>query len=266
MKNWPAWSGLPPRVRGKAEVRHERDQEPGITPACAGKSCPLPRRTVSVRDHPRVCGEKRPDWKNEVELVGSPPRVRGKDAIQRHPSCGFGITPACAGKSAGNAEDEVLTWDHPRVCGEKASPVFFALFLSGSPPRVRGKGSSTSRWERRPWITPACAGKRASADCGREAPEDHPRVCGEKFIRLALPDLHRGSPPRVRGKGYPFQHPCCLVGITPACAGKSRRCCPPGSPHWDHPRVCGEKATTCAAWRPISGSPPRVRGKVPPFD
>ena len=30
--------GSPPRMRGKAEVRHERDQEPGITPAYAGKN------------------------------------------------------------------------------------------------------------------------------------------------------------------------------------------------------------------------------------
>ena len=172
--------GSPPRVRGKAEVRHERDQEPGITPACAGKSCPLPRRTVSVRDHPRVCGEKRPDWKNEVELVGSPPRVRGKDAIQRHPSCGFGITPACAGKRRTDSKTTLSHEDHPRVCGEKTPFSENSFTKSGSPPRVRGKGVVCIIRGRAGGITPACAGKSVRILQLLRVDKDHPRVCGEK--------------------------------------------------------------------------------------
>ena len=167
-------------MRGKAEVRHERDQEPGITPACAGKSCPLPRRTVSVRDHPRVCGEKRPDWKNEVELVGSPPRVRGKDAIQRHPSCGFGITPACAGKRRTDSKTTLSHEDHPRVCGEKTPFSENSFTKSGSPPRVRGKGVVCIIRGRAGGITPACAGKSVRILQLLRVDKDHPRVCGEK--------------------------------------------------------------------------------------
>ena len=54
------------------------------------------------------------------------------------------------------------------------------------------------------------------------------------------------------------------IGITPAHAGKSRWM--PGT--WqcsgDHPRTCGEKQTVQGLWWAIKGSPPHMRGKVPP--
>ena len=53
----PSW-GSPPRVRGKGSRHRQPAARPGITPACAGKSCPFLRRTSPRRDHPRVCGEK----------------------------------------------------------------------------------------------------------------------------------------------------------------------------------------------------------------
>ena len=70
---------------------------------------------------------------------------------------------------------------------------------------------------------------------------DHPRVCGEKILRMVTAHTQAGSPPRVRGKVKSVWSRCRPTGITPACAGKS-------SPIWlsapsmeDHPRVCGEK-------------------------
>ena len=152
--------GSPPRMRGKAFRPAVIARWHRITPACAGKSCPLPRRTVSVRDHPRVCGEKRPDWKNEVELVGSPPRVRGKDySLAVFGAC-IGITPACAGKSRDAHSQKNCGRDHPRVCGEKQSRLRGSFFLRGSPPRVRGKAKKVDAQNLHQGITPACAGKR----------------------------------------------------------------------------------------------------------
>ena len=49
-------------------------------------------------------------------------------------------------------------------------------------------------------ITPACAGKRYNARIVPTVAEDHPRVCGEKSIRMLDPIFTLGSPPRVRGK------------------------------------------------------------------
>ena len=71
----------------------------------------------------------------------------------------------------------------------------------------------------------------------------------------------QGSPPRVRGKaqeGVPGGH---SLSITPACAGKSIHQHCPSPPHWDHPRVCGEKDDRRLITAPALGSPPRVRGK-----
>ena len=233
--------GSPPRMRGKAFRPAVIARWHRITPACAGKSCPLPRRTVSVRDHPRVCGEKRPDWKNEVELVGSPPRVRGKDAIQRHPSCGFGITPACAGKRRTDSKTTLSHEDHPRVCGEKTPFSENSFTKSGSPPRVRGKACAICTFPLSQRITPACAGKRGIALDAGTMVLDHPRVCGEKTPMRSEGVRGVGSPPRVRGKGRPGRLRVWLARITPACAGKSCIACPHSFAFMDHPRVCGEK-------------------------
>ena len=68
----------------------------------------------------------------------------------------------------------------------------------------------------------------------------------------------------MRGKGAPISRPATTIRITPAYAGKS-------STHWimwrcrgDHPRVCGEKPRALLINATASGSPPRMRGKVPP--
>ena len=53
-----------------------------------------------------------------------------------------------------------------------------------------------------------------------------------------------------------------IVGITPACAGKSpkRRYSLLGGQ--DHPRLRGEKLWGKGLWRELSGSPPLARGKA----
>ena len=50
--------GSPPHVRGKVEENVISYTIPGITPACAGKRSGIDNATVSLRDHPRMCGEK----------------------------------------------------------------------------------------------------------------------------------------------------------------------------------------------------------------
>ena len=70
-------------------------------------------------------------------------------------------------------------------------------------------------------ITPAYAGKSFSTRFKPCIPRDHPRLCGEKFMRL-FPCLTRwGSPPPMRGKEKQEVDENRLKGITPAYAGKS---------------------------------------------
>ena len=137
-----------------------------------------------------------------------------------------------------------------------------ALFLTGSPPHVRGKGCIFALHCFKGGITPACAGKSCSGSGCSRFPRDHPRMCGEKYPKIVGKLCKWGSPPHVRGK---WLRQAFLVPddrITPACAGKSfhqsSSCCFPR----DHPRVCGEKSPAAKPVSVIVGSPPHVRGKA----
>ena len=110
-------------------------------------------------------------------------------------------------------------------------------------------------------ITPACAGKSWLFWISAGVFWDHPRVCGEKPAVAALSMGFSGSPPRMRGKAQGADRLDCRVGITPACAGKSRFPSSKAPSRRDHPRVCGEKSGQGAKKKKQVGSPPRVRGK-----
>ena len=154
-----------------------------ITPACAGKSSGQRPASMLPWDHPRVCGEKYPGRVIFYFIEGSPPRVRGKEYIEKQCAAHGRITPACAGKRYGRTERTWNLQDHPRVCGEKEE-LYTGIFAEiGSPPRVRGKVVVPLSGAVPPRITPACAGKRRDAGWYRGTSQDHPRVCGEKRKR-----------------------------------------------------------------------------------
>ena len=175
------------------------------------------------------------------------------------------ITPAYAGKRRVRKEWWSIPEDHPRVCGEKCCLQGPYLRRLGSPPRVRGKVEPFKGSMYQSRITPACAGKSVPTTAATRCIWDHPRVCGEKTHGFTPCYPKRGSPPRVRGKGTDVILPRCTVRITPACAGKSHRLRLHVDALGDHPRVCGEKKHTSTKFRKHTGSPPRVRGKVPQF-
>ena len=86
------------------------------------------------------------------------------------------------------------------MCGEKLNIQRNHVNVTGSPPRVRGKGFLIFSAVRLAGITPACAGKSIQRLQQVGYTEDHPRVCGEKTPSIMLPV----------SSGW----------ITPACAGK----------------------------------------------
>ena len=213
------------------------------------------------RDHPRVCGEKYQLGVVKPLHEGSPPRMRGKAYKGADQTTRRGITPAYAGKSTVKNPDFVPVWDHPRVCGEKGVTKMFLCGVQGSPPRMRGKAVVILLCVATFRITPAYAGKSCHPHLKKALPGDHPRVCGEKYSLALFLGLHRGSPPRMRGKVDVFFTFVIPGRITPAYAGKRIslhtvcRCL------WDHPRVCGEKVTDFHLFWHFGGSPPRMRGK-----
>ena len=113
-----------------------------------------------------------------------------------------------------------------------------------------------------PRITPACAGRRRFGSPRGPRSEDHPRVCGEKEIIRRYGDEDGGSPPRVRGEASLVDSIPARTGITPACAGRSRKSLARTAGVEDHPRVCGEKVAPSPPAIVAQGSPPRVRGEA----
>ena len=193
-----------------------------VSPAYAGKRADCPTGGCSGGDHPRVCGEKPHLLGQFGRVVGSPPRMRGKDGLAKAAFCavGFGITPACAGKSKWrNVLFLSCSWDHPRVCGEKAGAM--------------RRQATSGRW-------------------------DHPRVCGEKAAKRQQAHLRSvGSPPRMRGKGFDPVHPGIACRDHPRmCGEKHNRSYQQERLNEDHPRVCGEKIRPAGLNRI-----PRVCGK-----
>ena len=188
--------------------------------------------------------------------------MRGKGGRTGSSGRYTGITPAYAGKSSAAAAARICAMDHPRACGEKRGFHLNTLASTGSPPRVRGKGSGKLHCSATMGITPAYAGKRTRPRRWVRPPRDHPRVCGEKSRWSREPGGCGGSPPRVRGKVCGLAALGTAPGITPAYAGKSGTAVLSDFGPKDHPRVCGEKPCGAGRWPGLAGSPPRMRGKA----
>ena len=155
----------------------------GITPAYAGKSILIFMVLSSIRDHPRVCGEKGLTVERVSLHMGSPPRMRGKVNKTYFDGTCYRITPAYAGKSGTGSGPAPGPKDHPRVCGEKPVAMHSWTTTRGSPPRMRGKATGPPRSSGPGGITPAYAGKSPWPCTAGQRHEDHPRVCGEKRNR-----------------------------------------------------------------------------------
>ena len=188
-------------------------------------------------------------------MRGKPVRKRAGFSVTR-------ITPARAGKTrVVNLQPRYIK-DHPRACGENRAKPGNARPRVGSPPRVRGKRGPLHPFLDGTRITPARAGKTNGGTPAYISLWDHPRACGENTSRRTKSVMNPGSPPRVRGKRHGRSGVGDEVGITPARAGKTARGAGRGARAPDHPRACGENASTTGRAATIQGSPPRVRGKL----
>ena len=156
----------------------------GIIPAYAGNTVSMNPVNWSNGDHPRVCGEHLARGTTPPRQSGSSPRMRGTHDVLRLSAVDSGIIPAYAGNTRASRARFVLSWDHPRVCGEHIIAVPFALGCMGSSPRMRGTLSDTVRIASVSGIIPAYAGNTLTLSCNEMKRRDHPRVCGEHTKRL----------------------------------------------------------------------------------
>ena len=65
-------------MRGKPAYVVGRLEMPGITPAHAGKTFLRNLKQAIRQDHPRACGENAETEAGYSAMIGSPPRMRGK--------------------------------------------------------------------------------------------------------------------------------------------------------------------------------------------
>ena len=184
----------------------------------------FPSSKLRTWAHPRVCGENCDFCAHFIDVRGSSPRVRGKQAEGRRFRHLRGLIPACAGKTMPIISTCAASRAHPRVCGENRERAANLLKAEGSSPRVRGKHDVAALRRVRRWLIPACAGKTQDYDSRKDNPGAHPRVCGENPYS-ARPRLSgEGSSPRVRGKPASAQSTDDRTGLIPACAGKTSPC------------------------------------------
>ena len=120
-----------------------------------------------------------------LQLMGSPPRGRGKAVSTDFLLLDFRITPAWAGKRPQAACLVLTSEDHPRVGGEKFRFPDRLPPLQGSPPRGRGKDLEKCYLSSHLRITPAWAGKRILEANKPYMVRDHPRVGGEKITKTS---------------------------------------------------------------------------------
>ena len=237
-------SGSSPRVRGEGEFAPGGASGLGIIPAGAGRRAMRARRRARGGDHPRGCGEKRPDAHYVGPAVGSSPRVRGEVAHLSDLRFGHSIIPAGAGRSELRRRLERKVGDHPRGCGEKPLLLRRDGRAEGSSPRVRGEATSMEQRYTASGIIPAGAGRSHKHGAKIHGLGDHPRGCGEKSRRQQGRRGGRGSSPRVRGEAGPGPMNLRKRGIIPAGAGRRPTWASRSRRRVDHPRGCGEKPFT----------------------
>ena len=145
--------------------------------------------------------------------------------------------------------------------GEDTSGHSAGLLQVGSPPHARGRRVEGEGGAVYAGITPACAGKTATARAEASFSSDHPRMRGEDEARGLVIHPTHGSPPHARGRHFECKTLDDVLKITPACAGKTPASCPMRKFRRDHPRMRGEDALTETTRVKNQGSPPHARGR-----
>ena len=230
-------------------------------PAYAGKTHEWCEPGQYREEHPRVCGENIFSPLSHAPLMGTSPRMRGKQEYYPHKPGWYRNIPAYAGKTRRGFHRGQWCKEHPRVCGENARNGMSLFVVAGTSPRMRGKLIPRQSWRRPRGNIPAYAGKTMGSQLMRGTGPEHPRVCGENPHLTRAGGESWGTSPRMRGKLSSLFDAMGSQWNIPAYAGKTVN---PPSRHQDvteHPRVCGENSGSVKPEMKCSGTSPRMRGK-----
>ena len=231
-----------------------------IIPAHAGNTHLIIYQILACSDHPRACGEHRPNPPDIPKFIGSSPRMRGTRNMQIENLYLIRIIPAHAGNTFPGIKRERPTTDHPRACGEHSPASPCIRSAPGSSPRMRGTLEAFQLGPERPRIIPAHAGNTRGLgySCGHSP--DHPRACGEHKGAMNFGMAVHGSSPRMRGTQGHHADDAVHRRIIPAHAGNTRGGRRIDEAGTDHPRACGEHGSMMPSTSSCNGSSPRMRG------
>ena len=134
--------------------------------------------------------------------------------------------------------------------------------MPGSSPHARGALAVQAGVRYLLGIIPACAG--STRQCRRCSAwrRDHPRMRGEHCSSCLALRVAPGSSPHARGAQHGIPFAVGNIGIIPACAGSTPRCCAASCRPGDHPRMRGEHAASSSCRNRSSGSSPHARGAL----
>ena len=125
---------------GKALPADPQSMKFRIIPTDVGKSIRNFLNSRPGADHPHGCGEKAIKPSLKKCMIGSSPRMWGKDTSDYEAGTVWRIIPTDVGK---RFWPTIFWWaftDHPHGCGEKHSRRRSPHDITGSSPRMWGKG------------------------------------------------------------------------------------------------------------------------------
>ena len=173
--------GLSPRVRGNPLRCVADDFYSRSIPACAGEPSTRQRLGYVRPVYPRVCGGTEVDAREDINVRGLSPRVRGnldKSILERGDVRSI---PACAGEPTGTIVSQSGNRVYPRVCGGTRSSQCLCRSQRGLSPRVRGNRAVHGVDEVSLRSIPACAGEPWAVIRMPMPWAVYPRVCGGTF-------------------------------------------------------------------------------------
>ncbi len=251
-------SSPPARGTGAHPVRGGGDFR--FIPACAGNgdSGAVVRAMTSV--HPRLRGERMNIQLTFGAFTGSSPPARGTVAPGADGAGPRRFIPACAGNGCAGARPARSGSVHPRLRGERRSPLTSALWSGGSSPPARGTVFPIVRTDADRRFIPACAGNGGGGNGSFMPQAVHPRLRGERPDGPPANARSRGSSPPARGTGMSRALGWGLDRFIPACAGNGASRGRTDFPPPVHPRLRGERRDPQVDVDVGGGSSPPARG------
>ena len=196
---------------------------------------------------------------------GTSPRVWGKLHPAAHPSDARRNIPTRVGKTFRRGLSWRAPTEHPHACGENEIGIETRSYIDGTSPRVWGKPGVRRPCGVEPRNIPTRVGKTRTASRSPSRATEHPHACGENFGAAATRARKRGTSPRVWGKPNKSNSGLIADRNIPTRVGKTHFSRPSSYKTTEHPHACGENAMISAEHPFVTGTSPRVWGKLEDF-